>query len=274
MEELFVAGWLHDFGKVATPEHVMNKSTKLEGLYDKINQIKIRFEVLKRDIKIKYYDLLQGTKNNNDLIDKMNQELHQADNDFNFLKKCNIGGEFMSDELKNRVKKISEYQIVLFNDVQNILSQEEVNFLTLERGTLDQTEKKIMESHVSLTYELLDKLPYPKHLQNVPFFAGCHHEKINGKGYPNGYKGDELPLQARVIALADVFEGLTAPDRPYKDGYKLSKAMTILKDMASGEEIDKEIFNLFIKQKVYLKYAKDSINSSQIDEINEKDLLI
>ena len=274
MEELFVAGWLHDFGKVATPEHVMNKSTKLEGLYDKINQIKIRFEVLKRDIKIKYYDLLQGTKNNNDLIDKMNQELHQADNDFNFLKKCNVGGEFMSDELKNRVKKISEYQIVLCNDVQNILSQEEVNFLTLERGTLDQTEKKIMEDHVSLTYELLDKLPYPKHLQNVPFFAGCHHEKINGKGYPNGYKGDELPLQARVIALADVFEGLTAPDRPYKDGYKLSKAMTILKDMANGEEIDKEIFNLFIKQKVYLKYAKDSINSSQIDEINEKDLLI
>ena len=131
-----------------------------------------------------------------------------------------------------------------------------------------------MEGHVSLTYELLDKLPYPKHLKNVPFFAGCHHEKINGEGYPNGYKGDELPLQARIIALADVFEGLTAPDRPYKEGYKLSKAMSILKDMAFCDEIDKDLFNLFIKQKVYLKYAKKSINSSQIDDIDEKKLLI
>jgi len=274
MEELFVAGWLHDFGKVATPEHVMNKSTKLEGIYDKIEHIKIRFEVLKRDIKIKYSDLLKDDINNMDLINEMNDKIKKMDDDIDFLEQCNVGGEFMSDKLKKRVKKISEYKVESNNELQNILNEEEINFLTLEKGTLDDNERKIMEDHVSLTYELLDKLPYPKHLENVPFFAGCHHEKINGKGYPNGYKGDQLPLQARVIALADVFEGLTAPDRPYKNGYKLSKAMSILKDMVFCEEIDKDIFNLFIKEKVYLKYAKESIKSSQIDNINEKDLLI
>ena len=131
-----------------------------------------------------------------------------------------------------------------------------------------------MEDHVTLTYQLLNKLPYPKHLNNVPFYAGCHHEKINGEGYPNGYSGDELPIQARIIALADVFEGLTAPDRPYKEGYPLSKAMKILRFMTLDNELDKDIFNLFINQKVYLKYAEENINDSQIDKINEKDLLV
>ena len=101
-----------------------------------------------------------------------------------------------------------------------------------------------MENHVSLSYELLDKLPYPDHLKQVPFYAGCHHEKLNGEGYPNGYSGDQLPLQARIIAIADVFEGLTAPDRPYKEPYKLSKALNILKFMVNDGEIDRDLFNL------------------------------
>lgn len=274
MEELFVAGWLHDFGKVATPEHIMNKSTKLEGLYDKIDNISIRFEVLKRDIKIKYYTLMNNNSETSKLKSEMTDKLNLIDEDLNFLKNCNMGGEFMSNELKERVKIISQYQIMYNNKLQNILSSEEIDFLTISKGTLSADDRVIMNRHVELTYELLNKLPYPKHLKKVPFYAGCHHEKINGKGYPNGYKGDELPLQARVIALADVFEGLTAPDRPYKEGYKLSKAMKILKHMTQDNEIDKDIFNLFIKQKIYLKYANENINSSQIDEINEEDLLI
>ena len=272
MEELFVAGWLHDFGKVATPEYVMNKSTKLEGLYDKIDHIKIRFEVLKRDIKIKYYDLMLEV--NKDLKEDMIKEIEKVDQNCKFLEKCNIGGEFFTDDLKQRVEKIAEYKIHFNNSYMNILSKEEVDFLTLKRGTLSKSEMQVMQGHVSLTYELLDKLPYPKHLSKVPFYAGCHHEKINGKGYPNGYKGDQLPLQARIIALADVFEGLTAPDRPYKEGYKLSKAMNILKSMTMDGEIDKNIFNLFINKKLYIEYAKKYINPSQIDKINEEDFLI
>ena len=154
-----------------------------------------------------------------------------------------------------------------------MLSKEEEENLSISKGTLSESDRKIMNEHVSLSYELLDKLPYPSHLQKVPFYAGCHHEKIDGSGYPNGYSGDKLPLQARVIAIADVFEGLTAPDRPYKKGYTLSKAMKILKFMVNDNEIDKDLFNLFINQKVYLKYAKDNVHSSQMDKVNEKELL-
>ncbi len=271
MDELFVAGWLHDFGKVATPDHIMNKSTKLEGLYDKIEQIKLRFEILKRDVELNCY---KNMLSNSD-IDKqsLNAQLKKIDDDFKFLELSNIGGEFMSEELQNRVYDIAKQKIELDDKASPILSNEEIDFLTISRGTLSKKDREVMEGHVSLTYELLDKLPYPDHLKQVPFYAGCHHEKINGKGYPNGYSGDQLPLQARIIAIADVFEGLTAPDRPYKEPYKLSKALKILKFMVNDGEIDPDLFNLFITKKLYLKYADDKLNPKQMDDINEKELL-
>ena len=271
MDELYVAGWLHDFGKVATPEHIMNKATKLQGLYDKIDEIKFRFEILKRDIELDYY------KNKINISDSeqesLNYKLDKIQNDIDFLKDSNVGGEFMSDELKDRVKEIANQNIVINGEKKSILNENEVNFLNISRGTLSKEDRKIMEDHVVLTYELLNKLPYPDHLKQVPFYAGCHHEKINGKGYPNGYSGEKLPLQARIIAIADVFEGLTAPDRPYKKGYKLSKALNILKYMVNDGEIDSDLFNLFITKKLYLKYANKMVDSSQIDTINETELL-
>ena len=275
MEELYVAGWLHDFGKVATPEHVMNKSTKLECLFDKIDLILLRFELLKKEIKIEYYESILKIENN---IDKNNLELKEKlikiDDDAKFLKDCNLGGEFLSEKMKDRIERIANQKININGVLTRFLSKDEENNLKISRGTLNENDIKIMQDHVSLSYELLNKLPYPNHLKQVPFYAGCHHEKINGSGYPNGYSGDKLPLQARVIAIADVFEGLTAPDRPYKKGYKLSKAMNILKYMVQNEEIDRDLFNLFITEKLYLKYAKDNVDSSQIDEINESELLI
>ena len=180
----------------------------------------------------------------------------------------------MEDTFKKRVIDISKQKIKINGVDENVLSDKEVECLNISRGTLSDDDFVIMKQHVQLTYELLDKLPYPKHLSKVPFYAACHHEKINGSGYPNGYKGDMLPLQARIIAIADVFEGLTAADRPYKKGYKLSKAMNILRAMAVNNEIDVDLFNLFIKQKIYLKYAQSSIDSTQIDEIDENKLLI
>jgi len=271
MDEIFVAGWLHDFGKVATPDHIMNKSTKLQGLYDKIDQIKLRFEILKRDIELNFY------KNKlSDLdIDKeqLDLQIKKVNEDFKFLEVSNIGGEFMSEELQNRVNEIAKQKIELDNKQCTILNDKEVDFLTIKRGTLSKEDREIMENHVSLSYELLDKLPYPDHLKQVPFYAGCHHEKLNGGGYPNGYSGDQLPLQARIIAIADVFEGLTAPDRPYKEPYKLSKALNILKFMVNDGEIDRDLFNLLITKKLYLKYANEHLNSNQIDLIDEEKLL-
>ena len=271
MDELFVAGWLHDFGKVATPDHIMNKSTKLEGLYDKIDQIKLRFEILKRDVELNFY---KNILSNSDIDKKLlDAQLQKINDDFKFLETSNIGGEFMSEELQNRVHDIAKQKIELDNQSSPILSNEEIDFLTISRGTLSKEDREVMENHVSLTYTLLDKLPYPDHLKQVPFYAGCHHEKINGEGYPNGYSGDQLPLQARIIAIADVFEGLTAPDRPYKEPYKLSKALKILKFMVKDGEIDSDLFKLFITKKLYLKYADDKLNPKQMDTINEKELL-
>jgi len=271
MDELFVAGWLHDFGKVATPDHIMNKSTKLEGLYDKIDQIKLRFEILKRDVELNFY---KNMLSNSDIDKKLlDAQLQKINDDFKFLEISNIGGEFMSEELQNRVHDIAKQKIELDNQSSPILSNEEIDFLTISRGTLSKEDREVMENHVSLTYTLLDKLPYPDHLKQVPFYAGCHHEKINGEGYPNGYSGDQLPLQARIIAIADVFEGLTAPDRPYKEPYKLSKALKILKFMVKDGEIDSDLFKLFITKKLYLKYADDKLNPKQMDTINEKELL-
>ena len=272
LDELYVAGWLHDFGKVATPEYIMNKATKLEGLYDKIDEIRFRFEILKRDVEIEYYKNI--IKNIDSKGDKdLDIEINKINDNFKFLEKSNVGGEFMSDELQQRVQKISEQKININSNMEPILTDEEVDFLTISKGTLSKSDRKIMEDHVVLTYDLLSKLPYPDHLKQVPFYAGCHHEKINGKGYPNGYSGDKLPIQARIIAIADVFEGLTAPDRPYKKGYKLSKALTILKYMVDDGEIDKDLFHLFITKKLYLKYANEMVATDQIDSINEKELL-
>ena len=271
MDELFVAGWLHDFGKVATPDHIMNKSTKLQGLYDKIDQIKLRFEIFKRDIELKLYkEYIDDSKIDNNFLQ---MKLKKINEDFNFLNESNLGGEFMSDDLQNRVREIAKQKISIDNKTKPILSDKDVDFLTISRGTLSEEDRKIMENHVSLSYELLDKLPYPEHLQEVPYIAGCHHEKLNGEGYPNGYTAEQLPLQARIIAIADVFEGLTAPDRPYKKPYKLSKALEILKFMVDDGEIDPDLFKLMIKNKLYLKYANENLLPEQIDSIDEKKLL-
>ena len=280
LDELYVAGWLHDFGKVATPEHIMNKSTKLEGLYDKIDEIKFRFEILKRDVEIECYkSILDQVKSEVNVYEvsyfqkKLYKQKEKIDNDLDFLKKSNVGGEFMSEDLQKRVQEIAKQTININEQKKPILTDEEVDYLTISRGTLSKNDRKIMEDHVVLTYDLLNKLPYPDHLKQVPFYAGCHHEKIDGSGYPNGYKGDKLPLQARIIAIADVFEGLTAPDRPYKAGYKLSKALNILKFMVNDGEIDSDLFSLFITKKLYLKYAEEMINTNQIDSIDENKLL-
>ena len=157
--------------------------------------------------------------------------------DYDFSPRANMDGNVLQIQNEDDSESIST--IELDNEQCTILNDKEVDFLTIKRGTLSNEDREIMENHVSLSYELLDKLPYPDHLKQVPFYAGCHHEKLNGEGYPNGYTENQLPLQARIIAIADVFEGLTAPDRPYKEPYKLSKALNIL---FSGGKI---IFFLF-----------------------------
>ena len=190
-----------------------------------------------------------------------------------FLESCNIGGEFLLPEKQERVKNIAKQQIYLGDETQPFLSREEVKNLNIPKGTLLAEEREIINDHIVITIEMLEQLPYPKQLKNVPEFAGGHHEKLDGTGYPKGLKGNEMSTQAKIMAIADIYEALTAADRPYKDGKKLSQAMRIMGYMKNDYHIDEELFEIFVKSGVYKKYAAKYIADTQIDKVDEDAVL-
>ncbi len=128
---------------------------------------------------------------------------------------------------------------------------------------------EVINNHIVATIKMLESLPFPKNLQNVPEYAGGHHEKMDGTGYPKGLKRDEMSVQARIMAIADIFEALTASDRPYKKGKKLSECLKIMGLMKQDDHIDPDIFEIFIKQRIYLDYADEFLDPEQIDIIEE-----
>ena len=279
MYELKIAAWLHDCGKVATPEFVVDKSTKLETIYDRVNEVETRFAALKRDAQIKL--LKRELKVERDksiskeeksikiktLKSEYLKKLRELKSDLEFIKESNIGGEFMSGDKKDRVHTISNYRWKPNGKMKNFLSEDEVYNLTIPRGTLTAEERKVINDHIVVTINMLEELPYPKHLKNVPEFAGGHHEKLDGTGYPKGLTKDEMSVQARIMAIADIFEALTAKDRPYKKGKTLSQAMRILGFMKNDAHIDVDLFDIFVRDKIYLKYAEDYLDPDQIDEV-------
>lgn len=261
--ELKIAGMLHDCGKVTTPVHVIDKSTKLETIFDRIALVDARFEILRRDAKI---DLLEG---------KISQAEYETlceklDQDQTFVQKANTGQEFMPASAQDEIKRIATYTYVnsLQKQVVPFLLADEIENLCISRGTLNAAEREIINQHIVVTINMLESLPWPKHLKNVPDFAGAHHERADGKGYPKGLKKDEMSVQARSIAIADIFEALTAIDRPYKPGKTLTETLTILGRMALEGHIDIDLFRIFIKEKVYLEYGQQYLKPYQIDEVN------
>ena len=279
MYELKIAAWLHDCGKVATPEAVVDKGTKLETIYDRIHTVATRFEVLKRDEEIKYLKKQLKIQKDNSLIDNQKKEalkkartlylkrIKQQEDDKSFIEESNVGGEFMSQDRKDRVNKIASYRWKDNGSPKPFFSEDEVYNLCISRGTLTPEERKIINDHIVVTIDMLEQLPYPKHLRNVPEFAGGHHEKLDGTGYPKGLNHSEMSVQAKIMAIADIFEALTARDRPYKKGKTLSQAMRILGFMKNDAHIDTELFEVFVKEKIYLKYAESFLDPEQIDEV-------
>lgn len=260
--ELLIAGWLHDCGKVTTPEYVIDKATKLQTIYDRIHIIDTRFEVLKRDARIA---CLEKKISEHEYAEK----IRQLDDDREFIRHFNIGGEYMSPEKQQRVRDIARYQWTDCNGhVSDLLSEDEVKNLTIAKGTLTPEERQIINNHMAVTIKMLDQLPFPKHLRNVPEYAGGHHERMDGKGYPRGLRREQMSWQARMMGVADIFEALTARDRPYKDGKKLTECLNILGKMRLDNHIDPDIFDAFIKHKVYLKYATEFLPPEQIDEVD------
>ena len=270
--ELNIAAWLHDCGKVTTPESVMDKATKLETIFDRIHLVDHRFELLKTQRENTYLHkvLLSGKPANiKQITHDTNVIKKQLDDDKNFIRKVNFGTEFMKPEDMQRVKEIANYEYK--NDSgQSVkfLTDNEAYNLTIERGTLTPEERAVINNHIVVTINMLEALPYPKDLRRVPEYAGGHHERMDGKGYPKGLTREQMSIPARMMGIADIFEALTSKDRPYKKAKTLSETLAILGKMRLDNHIDPDIFDLFISEEIYLRYAEKFLEPEQIDEVN------
>jgi len=324
--ELHIGAWLHDCGKVTTPEYVVDKSTKLETIYDRIHEVRTRFEVVKRDAVIDYLKaLIEGDEDAATLREDLEARLAKLDDDFAFIAESNMGGEFMAPERIDRLKEIAATQWtrtlddrigVSFEErkrkdrtpapelpvVENLLSDRddhiiyresaepaasgdnsfgfnldvpehkfnlgEVYNMAIGRGTLTEEERYKINDHIVQTIIMLEQLPFPKHLKRVPEYAGGHHEKMDGTGYPRKLNKNDMSLPARIMAIADIFEALTASDRPYKPAKKLSDAVKIMSFMKKDAHIDDELFELFLKSGIHKEYAERFLDPAQLDDVD------
>jgi len=328
-EALHIAAWLHDCGKVTTPEYVVDKATKLETLNDRIHEIRTRFEVLKRDAWISYWQALALGGNAAQLSELRDATLTQLDDDFAFVARCNLGGEAMAPADLQRLERIAERRWTRTLDDRLGVSWEEnrrqaqtpaanlpvseplladkpehlieradselipednpwgfkldvprykynrgeLYNLSIARGTLTREERYIINHHMVQTILMLSHLPFPGHLDSVAEIAGGHHEKMDGSGYPKRLKREDMSLPARMMAIADIFEALTAADRPYKKAKSLSEALGIMATMSREAHIDPELFALFINDGVYMQYAARFLDPRQIDAVDPASLL-
>lgn len=329
--EFRIGAWLHDCGKVITPEHVVDKATKLETIYNRIHEIRTRFEVLWRDAEISALNRrIQGEST--ELIDAwLASEQQKLRDDFAFIAESNVGGEFMSDDKVERIQQIAAQtwtrhfskeiglsvdeerrlgkrtdntqalavQEKLLDDKpehivprehfdhesyaaqgfktpvpENLYNHGEVYNLCTKRGTLTNEERYKINEHVIMTIRMLEQLPLPSNLSRVPEYAGTHHETLLGTGYPRQLTKEQLSIPARIMAMADIFEALTASDRPYKKGKTISEAMKIMGFMVKDQHIDADVFELFLRSGLYKTYAQAYLKTEQIDEIDINDYIL
>ena len=320
--EFRIAAWLHDCGKITTPEHIVDKGTKLEANYNRINEIRTRFEVLWRDAEIQYLKtILSGELTKEEARDIFYEKKRKLTDDFEFIAQANIGGEFMSDEKVERIKQIAQQTWLRhFDDrlglspfeelnkkensanlpvVEKLLADKpehiihrirpvefdpkhgikmqvpehqynmgEVYNLSISRGTLTAEDRYKINEHMISGIKMLEALPFPPELRNVPRYASTHHETLKGSGYPRKLSAEDLSVPERILVIADIFEALTAADRPYKKAKPVSVAVDIMYKMALDEHLDMELFQLFLESGVYLEYANTFLPSKQVDHVD------
>lgn len=321
--EFRIGAWLHDCGKITTPEHIVDKATKLEMIHNRIHEIRMRFEVLRRDAEIVRLEALLAGEAKEKVDANFAATVQQLNDDFEFLAQCNIGGERLSQAAIDRLQQIGEGTWLRYFDdclglsheelalrsgcdlaevlpaTERILSDKshhlvarpssrsldpkygfsveipeylynhgELYNLKIDRGTLTAEERFKINEHIMQTIVMLEEMPFPKNLNRVAEYAGTHHEKINGGGYPRKLSGNQLSVPARIMAIADIFEALTASDRPYKNAKTLSESIEILADLRDKNHIDSDLFNLFLKSGLHLKFGERFLKPEQLDEVD------
>jgi len=265
--ELRIAALLHDCGKVTTPVHIVDKATKLQTIFDRIELIDTRFEVIRRDTEIRMLRKIAEGEPREQAESQFREIEAKIAVDRNCLHKSNIGSERMSDADIERIRAISHtYRWRnIAGEEMDFLSCDELENLTIRAGTLTQGEREIINHHIDATIRMLEQLPWPKHLKNVPEYAGGHHERMDGKGYPRGLTREKMSWQARMMAIADIFEALTAGDRPYKDAMTLSQALDILNKFRDNGHIDPDLYDVFVKSEICRRYAEAFLAPNQVD---------
>ena len=327
-EAFEIGAWLHDCGKITTPEFVVDKATKLETLYNRIHEVRMRFEVIWRDIELESMARMQRGEDSTEIELWRSLEHERLLDDFDFIARCNIGGEFMDDVDVARIHAIAQRTWIRHFDDRLGLSEDELlrykkthpvalpvvealladkqehriervefdyeayqrdgfrlavpellyNYgelynLAIRKGTLSAEDRFKINEHVIMSIKLLEQLPFPDAMRRIPEYAGTHHETLDGSGYPRGLRGDELSIPARIMAIADIFEALTASDRPYKKGKTLSEALGIMQRMVQEQHIDADLFELFLQSGIYLEYSRQYLKADQLDEVNIEVLL-
>jgi len=273
LKELSMAGLMHDVGKIITPEFIMDKSTKLESIMDRIHYVQLRFEHVKL-----LCTLLRNTLERDEFgsfvktqfgeeVDPVEVE-QWLDEQFAFVKRVNVGGEFLPDGDLERIDRLAQIRFSHEGKEYFLITEEEKYNLKIRRGTLTPEEIKQMSAHVSVTWDMLSQLTFPKKYKNVAYYASQHHEKLNGRGYPMGLTAEQLSLQSRIIAVADIFEALTAADRPYKKAKTLTESLRIMAFCVKDGDLDKDLLDFFLDSGLYQEFATQFMDPAQIDEVD------
>ena len=271
--ELHIAAWLHDCGKIVTPVHIMDKATKLETIFDRIEIVRARMEVRRLQLRLDYLEAFAKDTDKKTLMSTYQAMVTQCDSDMAFLETLNLGSEYVDDASIERLKKLAEMVIEINGKREPLLTENEVYNLSTRRGTITPEERTIMNDHMVHTVNMLESMPWPRHLQRVPEYATGHHEKMDGSGYPRGLLAGTMSVPARMMAIADVFEALTAVDRPYKKPKKLSEAMAIIGQFKKNNHLDPHLVDFFVTSKTYRKFAEMFLDQAQIDAVDEAGIL-
>jgi HD-GYP domain-containing protein (c-di-GMP phosphodiesterase class II) len=263
LNEIRIAGWMHDIGKIVSPPHIMDKAVKLETIIDRSGLIRTRYDVIRLlAIEGNYAKKIELLKNGKTLeeaafLDKeLSLKLAQIDDEAKFVLACNNPKENMEDEKVERLKNIASQTYSVNGAVYPKLTENELLNLSIRKGSLTEEERKIMQSHIDVTIKMLEKIPFSRKLKNVPLYAGSHHESLDGSGYPKGIKGDQMPIQSRMLGIVDFLEALTASDRPYKQALPMDLVWKILQSEVDKNHLDGDLLRLIREKKVYERYAE------------------